>query len=548
MHLVWKVLRPYYWMLDRRVRNSNRVMVIVVVLLVLWVGQWVFNLLRENAALLESGQVAALVASYLPLMFFLLLVFGLLGMGDMIHQLFLAPEMELLLAAPIPTQTIFLVKLLQGSRALLIPALGVGLSLAAAGLASGAATGYYLLVILWVLSAVMFTTAVLLGLALLLGRLLPAQKIRSWMPGVIFLLTSLLLLSQQPLTNWLLGQRAVMAFFTGTLVDLGLFGLFTIGTGLAAILASLGGYRLFVFAFQEGWNRFQEVPSPAADTARQHHRQRWAALLPSPLRFFLSKEWLELRRNPRGLINLMQPLALVMVVFMLFSGAGRGSEILRPLLFWFMLFFLAMFLCFVPLGTGLMVVAQEGRNIALLRSMPVRMAAVLRGKFWTAWVPFATAWALVLLAAGSWMGLPFWQIGALIVLSVWNLAGGTMVAVAVGGWMVDFSVEDLKGRITLLANYLSMGLNVLFVLLNVVSLIWISVHVFPQNTAVQAIQTLSGFRVLAWVFSGNLWVPLGLAGGQVLFALLAAVLWRTAVRRLEEWQEDGGGLQRTYLW
>jgi len=46
--------------------------------------------------------------------------------------------------------------------------------------------------------------------------------------------------------------------------------------------------------------------------------------------------------------------------------------------------------------------------------------------------------------------------------------------------------------------------------------------------------------VLAWIFSESLWVPLGLAGGQVLFALLAAVLWQAAVHRLEDWQEDGG--------
>jgi hypothetical protein len=243
-----------------------------------------------------------------------------------------------------------------------------------------------------------------------------------------------------------------------------------------------------------------------------------------------------LRRDPSGLINLAQPFVLVIMVLALFMGAGKGAEALRPLLFWFMLMFLVMFLSVLPVGLPLISIAQEGRKLALLRSAPISMSDVLKGKFWATWVPLVVAWVLVFLIAGMWLQFPWWQIGFLAGVTIWGLAGGSVVTMAIGGLRVDFMAEELKQRTPTMTSYLMMGMNLSFVLVTTAAFVWLMVRLFPDSLAVLAIQALAGYAIVGWLFSDMLWVPLGLVGVQVLFWLGAKALWTAAVYRLEGWE------------
>jgi hypothetical protein len=254
------------------------------------------------------------------------------------------------------------------------------------------------------------------------------------------------------------------------------------------------------------------------------------------LRCFLVKEWLALRRDPRGLINLAQPLVLAVVILALFMSAGKGAEALQPLLFWFMLILLILFLSTSPVGMPLMSIAQEGRKLALLRSAPISMSDVLKGKFWATWVPLVLAWILVFLVAGMWLQFPWWQMGLLAGVTIWGLAGGSVVTMAIGGLRVDFCAEELKQRTPTVTGYLMMGLNLSFVLVTTAAFVWLMVRLFPDSAAVLAIQSLAGYAAVGWLFSDKLWVPLGLVGSQVLFWIGAKALWTAAVRRLEGWE------------
>jgi hypothetical protein len=539
--MVWKVLRPQYWILDRKVRTTNRIVVIALILLLGFGGQWVYNnLIRDSLARLHSEQAATVVASSLPFGLFLLLLFAMLGVGDVMHQLYLASDLELLMIAPLPYRTIFLVKLLQCSRATFVPALGFGAFLFALGLARGAAVHYYLLIVLLILAAMTLATVLVMMLVILLARLLPAQKIRSWMPVVLVLATSVLVLGQQSATQWLLEQADLIAFLTEALFDPGQLGLVVAGLGGLALAAGLVAYKAFDTSFHEGWNRFRDVPTRATSRSLAARRRRGASpllrLLPQPFRSFLLKEWLALRRDPSGLVNLAQPFILVIMVLALFMGAGMGAEALQSLLFWFMLMFLVLFLSVLPVGMPLMSIAQEGSQIALLRGAPISMSDVLKGKFWATWVPLVVAWMLVFLIAGLWLQFPWWQIGFLAGVTIWGLAGGSVVTMAIGGLRVDFSAEELKQRTPAVISYLMMGLNLGFVLITTAAFVWLMVRLFPDSTAVRAIQPLAGYAAVGWLFSDKLWVPLGLVGSQVLFWIGARALWAAAVRRLEGWE------------
>lgn len=542
--MVWKILRPRYWILDRRVRETNRVVIVALILLLGLGGQWAYNnLIRDNLALLNSEQAVTAIASSLPLGLFFLLLFAMLGVGDVMHQLYLASDLELLMVAPVSYRTIFLVKLLQCSRATLMPALGFGAFLLVLGIAREAAVSYYLLVVLLILAAMTMTTAVIMILVILLTRLLPARKTQSWMPVAVALVMFALTLCQQPVTQWFLGQADLITFLTEALLNPGQLGLVAVGLGGLALVTSLVAYRIFDTSFHEGWNRFREVPTRRVPvpltTRRRWGVSRLVQPLPAPLRCFLVKEWLDLRRNPRGLINLAQPLVLVVTIVLVpVLRSGRGGETLQPLFFGFMLMLLAMLLGTLPIGMSLMTIAEEGRRIALLRSAPISMSDVLKGKFWATWVPMALSWVTVFVIAGVWLQFPLWQIGFLVGIIIWGGTGASVATMAIGGLSVDFTAKELKQRISVVVSYLLMGVNSVFVLWIIATFVWLMVRLFPDSRVVLALQALAGYGAVGWLFSDSLWIPLVLASGQAVFWIGMRVLWDAAVRRLEGWEES----------
>jgi hypothetical protein len=541
--MVLKILRPHYWILDRQVRNTNRVVIIALILILGLGGQWLYvNLIRDNLALLRTDQAVTIIASYLPLGLFFFLLFAMLGIGDVMHQLYLASDLELMLIAPLPYRTIFLVKGLQCGRATLLPALGFSAILFLLGSARDAVASYYLLVMLLTLGGMILTTATIMILIMLLARWLPVQKTQSWMPVAVALVAFLLLFIQQPAMEWFLGQVSVIRFLAEALLDVERLALVVTGLGGLALVASEAAFRIFDISFHESWNRFREVPTRPAAAARALRRatgiSRWVQPLPQPLRSFLVKEWLELRRDPRSLINFAQPLVLI-VALVLFPALRKGSEgeILRPLLFWLMFMMLTMFLGILPIGTSLMSIAHEGRNMALLRSATISMSDMLKGKFWATWTPMALSWMLVLLVACVWLQFPLWQIGFLVGMTILGLAGASVMTVAVGGLSVDFDAEELKQRMSVLVSYLLMGMNLLYVLMTTTTFVWLMIRLFPDSRIVFAFQALSNFGVIGWLLSNSLLIPIALAGGQVLFWAGVKVLWDAAVRRLEAWED-----------
>jgi hypothetical protein len=540
--MILKILRPQYWILDRQVRNTNRLVVIALIMLPMFGGQWLYNnLIRDNLALLRSDQAVTVIASYLPLCLFFFLLFAMLGIGDVMHQLYLASDLELLMIAPVRFRIIFLVKLLQCSRATLIPALGLGAFLFVLGWAWNAAASYYLLSVLLVLAAMILAAVLIMIFVILLARLLPAQKIRSWMPALVALATFALIVGQQPVTDWLLGQEGLIARLAEGLLDPTQLGQVVVGFGALALLTSMVASQIFNLAFHEGWDRFHEVTTqqvPASPVSR--HRWGVSQLvrsLPTPLRHFLVKEWLELRRNPRGLINLAQPLILVVAMVLLPAiQSGTARDTFQPIFFGFMMMMLALFIGILPIGTSLMTIAQEGRRLALLRSAPISMSDVIRGKFWATWIPMALSWTAVLIIAGIWMQFPMWQIGFLVGMTILGLAGASAMTVALGGLRVDFTAKELKQRISIGVNYLLMGINSIYMLATIAIFVWLMIRLFPDSRVVLAIQALSNFGAIRWLLSDSFWNPLVLLTGQVAFGIGVKLLWEAAVRRLETWE------------
>jgi ABC-2 type transport system permease protein len=227
---------------------------------------------------------------------------------------------------------------------------------------------------------------------------------------------------------------------------------------------------------------------------------------------------------------------LIAVVSVPLLSSKEASTTLQPLVFWFMLTLLVLFLATLPIGTTMMAVAREGGSIALLRSLPVSMSEVLKGKFWASWLPVAAWWTAVLLVAGLLLRWPWWQLGAVAILVIWATAGASAAATAMGGLTVDFAREELKQRISTTISYLQMALNLLFALLCIGSCLWLIVRLFPEDQTVLVLRTLSQYRFVGWLYSASPWIPLILVGVQGAFWIGVKILWRAAVQRLERWE------------
>jgi len=541
--MVWKIVRPHYWILDRKIRNTPRLVVIGIPLLVLWGGQWFYNaVLRDYLALLASEHAVAGVASALPLSLFFLALFALLGVGDVIYQLYLASDLELLMAAPIPYRAIFLVKLVQCSRASLLPALGIALLLVAFGLAQEVAVVYYPLVLLIVLLALLSTTAMAIIAVILIARFLPARKVRFWTPVVIACLTLVFALSQRPITQWFLAQEDTLTYLAEALLQPPQLTLLAAGLGTVTLVATMASYKLFELSYQEGWDRFRTVSTEKKFAARPGRSQRLSSLLralPQPLRSFLIKEWLALRRDPTGLVTLVQPLVFLVTIVVLLTPMARvlGASIS----FWSLATFLPIFLASSALNTSVVIVTGEGHNLMLLRSLPITMRQILQGKFWATWLPLVSIWTTLLLLSSWWLKFPPGLICLLAGIAVWGLAGTTTISVAVAGLKADFSVQESKKRTPEVAKFLIIALNMLFVLLTVITAAWLAIRLFPGSQIVAVIQLLSSFRAVGWLLSENVSIPLALGSFHVLFWLGAMIIWQAAVRRLERWEI---GIQR----
>jgi hypothetical protein len=538
--MIWKILRPQYWILDRKVRSTHRAIVIALLVLVPVGGQWIYNnLIRDNLALLGSEQAMTAVASLFPTILFAILLFAILGIGDVMHQLYLASDLELLMTAPIHGRTIFLVKLFQCCRALLIPGLGFAVLLVLLGLARNTGPIYYLFIAIFLLAAMIMATSVVMIMVILLARLIPPQKVRSWMPVAILLISMAIALGQQSANQWFLMQENLLGFIAEAITNLEQMALVVATVWVLSLAVSTFAYQIFDRAFHEGWDRLRQVPTqraPSPITRRSGAFSRLLNRLPVPLRFFMVKEWLELRRDPRGLIALAQPLIMVVVVFGPFMISGVEAEALLPILFWSMVMFLTMYVSFAPVGSHLMAIAHEGRNFALLRSAPVSIAEVLKGKYWARLIPMVLSWEGILLIVGLWLQLPVWQIIFLMCITILGLTGASAITTAISGIKVDFSVEELKQRVPTLMSYVIIGVNLIFTLLTVVLSTWVIYQLYPESGVVIVIRTVLENSLVGWFFHPTFGPPIILLGALGVFAVGVRMLWGAAIHRLEEWE------------
>ncbi len=429
-------------------------------------GQVVGVLLRRYPG---SGLEGLLPGAVLTLIMLILL---LSSFGVALGSLFLASDLDLLMAAPVDRRAVFVSKILDGMGWYYV--LVAALALPALFLYGGALRYgplYYVLTVLTVLGAPLLPAALGALLVLLVARFAPARRVREVLGLVAALVGVSCSVAGQTSRVWG-GRLREAGVDPRTVLDdlrealalplpplIAGRGLAAAGAGdWGAALRDVAGFFLLTFGvfagcvvladrlYATGWARMQSSGSARrsrARAAREAARAGWLGRAPAALAIAL-KDWRTIPRDLRNFAQLLSPLIILPAVYLniLSSGGRRGADPLQRMEglagavgaidlrggFVALGVLTATVLVFGRIAaTG---ISREGKAWWLLKAAPLSGTELLGGKLLAAAVPFALLSSLLMLGAALWLGF-----GPLEALYGWagvELTGVGMLALSAG--------------------------------------------------------------------------------------------------------------------
>jgi hypothetical protein len=247
------------------------------------------------------------------------------------------------------------------------------------------------------------------------------------------------------------------------------------GALLVALLAVvfIGLQVAFGALFQGGWERVRFSPAGrAASRKRIGLRLPVEALPRSPIAGILLKDWHTVIRDPRWRTGtLVSLIALGLPAMLLFAGdpLARSAHLMR---FWFGMIPVPYLAFLIGSQQGASTLAYEGRNLALLRAAPLGMERVLVAKLCggLALVLLVT-WTATLTLGLTHNGEPM-EILAAMAAATWLAVGATLAAVAGAALTADFESDNPQRRVGCIGTLVTASLSIFFFATNTGVLAW----------------------------------------------------------------------------
>jgi ABC-2 type transport system permease protein len=530
-HYVWKLLRLQIAITIstfRAARLRRKIGTIIVYLLILIFAGFVFAMSWLLLALLRSPELAEILAqqnltsvsTFLESVPVLILAGSFLGIlvtsfGVLLQALYLAGDMDFLLAAPVPIRAVFVTKQLQA----ILPNFGlIALFALPVLFGLGAAGGYFFLYYPLVVIVLVMLALAAAGVSSLLVmgvvRIFPARRVAEVLGAVGAALSIIcsqsgnfvntMHLDEQNFNSRQIPLGAITRFnaawnplsWAGRgLVELGESRALTAILFLGLTIGLTGGLFLLSLQVAErlyytGWASMQtggrkkrtaRVKSAAPPAKSGAASTLLSRFIPQPVLGVLGKDFLTLRRDLRNMSQLISPL-IVGFVYMLFlfrpggissAGPDEAPEWLMQTLRTAMNYGSVGISLFVGWSLisrlGMMGFSQEGKNYWMLKTAPVRSAYLLAAKFLVAYLPGLVMGVLVLIVVSLVQGIPLSiMLFGLAVVSL-SISGSAGINVAFGVTGVNLTWEDPRrmnsgwsGCLGMLLSFLYMGISLAF--------------------------------------------------------------------------------------
>lgn len=506
------LLMRHYWKLDRRefsrVRGWKMVGYIAATIAFLFIGVFSAALGYGASFLLRPDMPVQVGPGVFPglLLTFVLLGVLITGLNQAVRGLFLSGDLERLVVAPVHTRSVMVAKLLSrlpgNVSILLVVAVPAFI---AYGIGAGAGVVYYVLGLVMLLLAPLFGLGVGALLAMMLVRIMPANRLNEMLAasyalfGIMFALiaqlprlffaneeTSMQTLETAgevigrveglPLPTMMAG-RGLMALDAGQLDGGGLLGilfylLITLGLFAGVIM---GADQLYL----SGWLKAQ-----SAGGKRRGLEERDGVFGGRSLAITLGlKDWLLRLRDPRQLVSLLGGgvIAIVVSALALFNdNGGQGSMLdvanagalqapgnwaaltaaLQPGVLmgaW------ALFAAYVILSTPAMsALALERQSFSLLKAAPLRPREVWQAKLWGVLIPSFVVFAVFLILTRLIMPFSLSWLPYALVTGLLFLGGLTMINVSTGFRFANLDWEDPRRMTTSGGGWASLVLTLVY--------------------------------------------------------------------------------------
>lgn len=500
MPAIWNLLRLRLRITYNGFRHAKigrKILYIVTVLVVLGFAAFIFFISTLLLGFLRSPDLAEIAGidatpllEAIPVLTLSGMFIGILvtSFGVLLQALYLAGDMDFLLAAPVPIRAVFVTKLLQA----ILPNLGFislfGLPvLFGLGTAGGYNILYYPLLIFMLVALALVAAGFSSLLVMLVVRVFPARRAADVI--AFFGATFAIICSQLGnFTNAMSDNMDISGEQVSGLANILVRadtlwlplnwagrGLVDIGegrwlTGVPLLLLTFGLCAVaFWFSlataerwYYTGWAGMQVVASkkksPRVSSPRANVETKlpsWTSrLLKPPVRAILGKDFLVLRRDLRNLSQLVSPLILgVLYTLMIFRSGGEPPPGQGDAPAWFMDSFrtvlsygnvgMALFVGWMLLtrlaGVG---VSMEGKNYWLLKASPLRVEDLLTAKFLMAYLPSLALGAAFMVVISLVQGISFGVFLYGLVAMLLSLAGMTGLTLGFGAAGANLTWDD----------------------------------------------------------------------------------------------------------
>lgn len=519
-----------------------------------WVGGYAITVrVLRHFATVDPDLGRILAAKLLALLFLLLFTFlTFSALIAAISQCFLARDLPLLVAAPVPLRRLFRVKLVEVGVFASWTAIFLALPVFVAyGVVFDAGIRYYAALVAVIVPCIVIAASFGILVAVALVNLFPARRARDLLSlvALVFLIGIVMLLRvmrperfvrpeafgtwadylvslSNPTLPWLPSYWA--ARVTGEILGVyqvvhwpavAWYGGLLFAAACITMAVAAGVFRE---GFRTGWSRSQE-----ARQVRWTRKEWWHAALgigsrpfPRRLRAIILKDATTLFRDPSQWSQLVLLLAVIAVYLynihvLPLDPAGGTGYFMRNLLAFLNVGLVGLVVTALAARFVLPGVSLEGGTLWLLRTSPLAIRELLWAKFWGGFVPLVLVAELLVVLTNTILHtttlLQVLSMGAMLCLSA-AIAG---LAVGLGAAHPRFDAADGTQVAAGYAGFLFMVLSALLVLFSVTVLAWPVYHSFRATW-------------FGWGVGAREWG--GLAGGLVAVAGISSIALYAAMR------------------